>query len=145
MNNRLTSENFLNTANGYLAALQILADNAKLNKAILHPIGLLASQAVELGLKSYLLSKGQNDSDLKNIGHNLDKAWDASIKAGLRLNVDNQFSVRVLSLSHDKPFYYRYPQEGIAAGITDTDVLCQDIKAILDAVGCSINIKSDEH
>ncbi len=70
----------METAKGYLNALEIIVEHIDLNKPILHPIGLLASQAIELSLKAYLLAKGWEEKQLKKIGHDLEQAWDETKK-----------------------------------------------------------------
>ena len=119
-------------AREYLIALEILAEH--LSKSILPPIGLIASQAIELGLKAFLLNKGWTESEVKKVGHNLEKLWKEATKAGLRINGEHKFSVDVLSLSHDAPFLFRYPQDKVAVAITEPAVLCLAVKAIIDSV-----------
>ena len=130
----MEANNYIETAKGYLNALEIIVENINLNKPILHPIGLLASQAIELSLKAYLLSKDWEEKQLRKIGHDLEQAWNESVKAGLRISIDPKFSVQVLSLSHDSPYLFRYPQNKVAAGITEPSVLCKDVKTIIETI-----------
>lgn len=130
----MEASNYIETAKGYLNALEIIVENIHINKSILHPIGLLASQAIELSLKSYLISKGWEENKLKKIGHNLEKAMEESSKAGLKINLSQKFSVQVLSLSHDSPFLFRYPKTKVAAGITEPNVLCKDVRTIIETI-----------
>lgn len=131
----MSAENFIETAKGYLAALQAVVDNLPRDKNIVHPIGLLASQAIELSLKGYLLKKGWDTATIrKELGHNLEKAWNAASKNGLKLHFDHAFTVSVLNISHDKPYLFRYPEDGVAAGIPEPKVLCDDVATIIDAV-----------
>ena len=130
----MEATNYIETAKGYLNALEIIVENININKPILNPIGLLASQAIELSLKSYLLSKGWEQKQLKKIGHDLEQAWNESIKAGLRISINPKFSVQILSLSHDSPYLFRYPQRKVAAGITEPNILCQDVRTIIETI-----------
>lgn len=123
---------FLERAKEYSVALDILSGH--LRKATVAPMGLLASQAIELALKAYLLHAGESEKTLRNIGHDLRGAWDAAFSKGLRIKTDHRFSVDLLSLSHDSPYLFRYPQEKIAVGITPPEVLSQDVASIIHAV-----------
>jgi len=118
----MEATNYIETAKGYLKALDIIVKNIDLNRPILYPIGLLASQAIELSLKAYLLSRGWEQKKIKIIGHDLEQAWEETVKEGLRISVDPKFSVQVLSLSHDSPYLFRYPQNKVAVGITEPSI-----------------------
>ena len=131
-NNSVSVESLLNGSRGYLAALEILATH--LNKQLIYPIGLLASQALELALKAVLLKSGWTEDKLKNkIGHNLKFAWDEAKKEGLKVKLQHSYSVEVLSLSHESPYLFRYPQDKIPAAITEPEILCSDVKAVIVA------------
>ena len=53
--------------------------------ATLYSIGILAAHSLELALKAYLLHAGRSDRDLKNIGHDLAKAWGCCKRSGFDL------------------------------------------------------------
>lgn len=132
--NPVSVASLLEGAKGYLAALEVLA-TTHLNKQLVYPIGLLASQALELALKAVLLNGGWTEVDLRNkIRHNLKTAWDEARKKGLKINWEHKYSVEVLSLSHETPYLFRYPREKVAAAITEPQVLCRDVKAVITAV-----------
>jgi hypothetical protein len=131
---RMEATIYIETAKGYLNALEIIVESIDLNKPVLYPIGLLASQAIELSLKAYLLSKGWTEKQLKQIGHDLGQALEEAVQAGLRISPSNKFSVQVLSLSHDSPYLFRYPQNKVAAGITEPSILCQDVRTIIETI-----------
>lgn len=131
-NNPLSVASLLDGSKGYLAALEILITH--LNRKLICPIGLLASQALELSLKAVLLKNGWTEEDLRRkIGHNLIAAWDEAKKEGLRVNLEHRYSIEVLSLSHESPYLFRYPQDKVAAAVTDPEVLCRDVKAVITA------------
>ena len=133
---KVSAEGFLERSHEYFAALEILQEH--FSATIIYPIGLVASQAIELALKAFLLHSGASESELKKIGHNLQGAWEACSKKGLGLGRSPSFSVQVLSLSHDSPYLFRYPQEKIAVALTQPDELLRDVKAIVDAVGVKL-------
>lgn len=125
-------EALLEGAKGYLSALGTLAEHP--TKQLVEPIGLLASQAVELALKAVLLHGGWTEHQLiTKIGHDLKKAWEEAKKTGLEIDWEHRFSVEVLSLSHNSPYLFRYPREKIGTAITEPEVLCNDVKAVIDA------------
>lgn len=131
--NPVSVASLLEGAKGYLAALEVLARH--LNRQLIYPIGLLASQALELALKAVLLNGGWTEADLrKKIGHDLKTAWDEARKEGLKVNWEHKYSVEVLSLSHEDPYLFRYPREKVAAAVTEPEVLCGDVKAVIAAV-----------
>jgi len=128
----ITPEGYLERANGYLKALEVLKDN--LSKATIPPIGLLASQAIELALKALMLHNGATENELRAVGHDLESAWAESSARGLGLGSTPPFSIQVLSLSHDSPFLFRYPQEKVLVAITDPNRLYRDVKSLVEAV-----------
>jgi hypothetical protein len=130
---------YLDRAQEYFSAVEILAP--RLTADTIAPIGLLASHAIELGLKAYLLHIGRSERDLKKIGHDLRKAWGEAAKAGLRVDLVHTFSVDVLSLSHDDPFLFRYPKSKNAVAITEPAEVCSAVKAIIEAVANQIEKK----
>ena len=123
---------FLERARDYAAALEVLKD--RLSNDMVAPMGLLASQAIELGLKAYLLHSGCDEGDLKKIGHDLEAAWACAAESGLGLGTAPSFSVQVLSLSHNSPYLFRYPQDKVAVGITPPDALYMEVRGLLATV-----------
>jgi len=126
-------ESLLEGARGYLSALETLAEHP--SRQLVEPIGLLASQALELALKAVLLHGGWTEHQLiSKVGHDLNEAWAEAKKKGLKVNWEHRFSVEVLSLSHNSPYLFRYPREKVGAAITEPEVLCKDVKAVIAAV-----------
>lgn len=126
-------QSLLEGANSYFSALDALATNPK--DSFLDPMGLLASQAIELALKAYLLHAGWTERQLRTVvGHDLRTAWQKATNKGLRIHCEHRFSVDVLALSHDSPYLFRYPRERVGAAITEPQVLCRDVKAVITSV-----------
>jgi HEPN domain-containing protein len=123
---------YIETARDYQTAVQILCQNLEKNTLI--PTGVLASQAIELSLKAYLLNEGKNEKDLKDISHDLSRALDETVKLGLKIDRDVTFTVDVLSLSHNWPNLFRYPKKGEAVGIMEPEVLCEHLESIIAEV-----------
>lgn len=127
----------LEGAKNYLSALETLSLNPR--GEFLEPIGLLASQAVELALKAYLLHAGWSETDLRRVvGHDLNTAWREATKNGLRIHFEHRFSVDVLTLSHDSPYLFRYPREKLGSAIPDLEILCRDVRAVIATVQESV-------
>lgn len=135
----MDEDRFIEAAKGYYSALQTLVDNISINKDTLSPIGLMASQAIELALKAYLTAKGRKERELIAIGHDLSALLDEAQKEGLKTHFDQDFSVNVLSLNHNRPFLYRYPKNGVAAAITKPRVLVDHVGSIIEKVEKSIS------
>jgi hypothetical protein len=64
----------------------------------------------------------------------LEAAWNEAAKGGLKISWEHKFSVQVISLSHDSPYLFRYPREKVAAAVTETQLLCGDVRAIITTV-----------
>ena len=72
-------------------------------------MAVLAAHAVELALKSSLLSHGWSESQLRELDHDLIKAWRAAAAAGLPVNTEPPSWCRLLDSVHDSPYFGRYP------------------------------------
>lgn len=125
-------EAYLTASKGYLVSLKILSDNSR--NQMVDSIGLIASQSIELCLKGYLLSIGWEEKQLKSVGHDLKKAWSSANKNGLPISDEPSFGIRLLSISHDAPFYFRYPQEKTATAIPPPDELYQEVNNLIEIV-----------
>jgi hypothetical protein len=121
----MSFEKYLNSAKGYFHGLQVLTSNLQQNTV--DPIGLLASQSIELSLKAYLLYVGWNEKQLKKIGHDLVEAWTNARKNDLPISKEPAFSIQLLSLSHDAPYLFRYPKGKAVTAIPSPDQLCREI------------------
>lgn len=124
---------YLELAQDYLRALNVLC--IETTPRVIEPIGLLASQAIELSLKAYLVYKGLCVNRLRiDIGHDLTKAWNAAAHKGLMLPNSSLYTVQLLSLSHNRPFRFRYPENKVGAAIPCSLDLVKDVQAILNIV-----------
>ncbi len=138
MTNGTIAKNYLDKAKEYLSALEVLVEQPARSGVL--PIGLLASQAIELSLKAFLLSIGWDETDIKSeLGHDLVKAWDTSKAEGLKIGWESNFSVAILSLSHNAPYLFRYPKDRVAAGIPELGVLQKDVSNIICVVDSALN------
>lgn len=71
MDDRLNSMMIWNNANNFFEAAQILR---KEKQDIFFPTYFLLGQSIELSLKGFLRGTGASEKDLKNLGHDLNKA-----------------------------------------------------------------------
>jgi hypothetical protein len=72
-------------------------------------MALLAAHCVELSLKSFLLTRGRPEAELKKLNHDLIKAWSAAREAGLSLDPEPPYWCQLLQTVHDYPYFGRYP------------------------------------
>jgi hypothetical protein len=72
-------------------------------------MAVLAGHAVELALKSFLLSHGSSETELQGLRHDLLKAWTAAAAAGLNETAEPPPWCRLLDSVHDSPYFGRYP------------------------------------
>ena len=123
---------YIERAREFQAAVQILCGEH--GRHTLSAIGLLASHAIELALKAYLVKHGKTEKEIKNIGHDLSLAWREAKNLGLRLQWDEEYTMQVLNLSHSVPYLFRYPITGVAEGITAPEVLNRHLETIITEV-----------
>lgn len=111
------------------------------------PAYLLASRAIELGLKAFLLTCGRDERALRGISHDLGKALDEALATGLRevtsFNSEEEQCVRWIN-----EYYWRkdleYPTTGFKsypplAYLTDfADRLLHDLKPKLRKWGLAL-------
>jgi hypothetical protein len=126
---------YLEEALGLAKAVEILCDARA--DAVLYSIGILAGHSLELALKAYLLHAGRSERELKDIGHDLAKAWEHCKQSGLNLK-DLPYWVQVLDYSHDHPYYFRYPRNNHKVAIPGTDELPKDLASILDMISSAM-------
>ena len=138
MCDEISSKDFLERSKDYLIALEALTKH--LRTELLNSIGLIASHSIELALKAFLIEKGFEEKELRRIGHNLEDAWNKSTGKGLKLEIENKYSVDILNIYHDKPHLYRYPKKGVGSATTETKRLLFDVKSIIEAVEAQINV-----
>jgi HEPN domain len=102
----VTPRRFLNMAKAFTASLDRLEENAQD-----HLSGLfLAGQALETGLKAYLLLVGWKDDDVKDLSHDLERAWEAAAKEGLSIEHAVPDWCKTLNALHNWPYQLRYPR-----------------------------------
>ena len=96
--------------------------------------GLLVSHALELALKSYLLSQGQDQNSLNSIGHNLQRTWTQASNAGLSIAPIAPDWLQILSFGHTFPFHYVHPSKGTLANTPDINKLTVNIQHIINLI-----------
>jgi hypothetical protein len=74
----------LNLGNSFFNAATIIKEST-----LYWPTYYLYCHAIELALKSFLHFKGMDEKGLRNIGHNLIKAWNECSSYGIKELVDN--------------------------------------------------------
>ena len=126
---------YLEEARGLNKAVAVLCDAR--DDATLHSIGILATHYLELALKAYLRHIERDEQDLKNIGHDLAKAWECCKRSGLDLK-ELPYWVQVLDYSHAHPYYFRYPQGNHKVAIPSMDELSKDVASILDLISSAM-------
>jgi hypothetical protein len=131
----MVGNTYLEEAQGLAKAVAILCD-ARVDTT-LYSIGILAGHSLELALKAYLLHVGRTERDLKDIGHDLTKAWECCKRSGLDLD-QLPYWVQVLDYSHDHPYYFRYPRNNHKVAIPGTDELPKDLASILDMISSAM-------
>lgn len=139
--NNTSAERLFEGAQGYCDSMEVLV--ARPNKSSVDAIGLLASHSLELALKSFLITKGWAETDLrdkKKMGHDLKKVWRKAAKLGLDIALEPPYWVRVLDLGHAYPYVYRYPQNNTAVAIPPIDELIPEIKRIIELIKTSIQL-----
>jgi hypothetical protein len=108
-------------------------------EATLYSIGILAAHCLELTLKAYLLHAGSDERELKDIGHDLAKAWESCKRSGLGLG-EPPYWVQVLNYSHANPYFFRYPRADHKVAVPNTDELSKDIDAVLELVSSATKV-----
>jgi hypothetical protein len=75
----------------------------------IRPTYWLASHAMELTLKAFLLAKGRSENELKGrgVGHNIERLMNMAVRSGLRMPAEVVEVFRGVSGAH-KIFYFRY-------------------------------------
>jgi hypothetical protein len=94
---------------GFLEAARILVSQNRHNESdiLSVPIYLLAGFQIELLLKAYLTAVGATDKDLKDIGHDLDAAYNAAVAKGLKSSLPISDIIAKMSDPHKK-LAFRY-------------------------------------
>ena len=131
----VAGETYLEEARGLNEAVAILCRARA--APTLYGIGILAAHCLELALKAYLLHAGRTEGDLRDIGHDLAKAWDCCRKSGLPLN-SLPYWVQILNYSHANPYFFRYPRSDHNVGIPDTDELSNDLGTVLSLISSAM-------
>lgn len=107
MNHDATPVSFFRGSLNFYRATSIIVGSGE--RCPSDSFGFLVSHSLELVLKAFLLSKGYEESDLRNkIGHSLKKAWEKSLENGLNLEPAEQHWCDLLDSAHSAPFLFRY-------------------------------------
>ncbi|WP_027710430.1 HEPN domain-containing protein [Zooshikella ganghwensis] len=122
----------------YLKAAEILLSSSG-NKLPVAPFGNTISHAVELLLKSYLLSNGYDESKLKKIGHDLEKAWVKAREEGLEIDKCPEW-VKVLDSAYSAPFLFRYSKNNTAVVLPNSNRLYENVVKIRMVVGSALKM-----
>lgn len=119
----------------YESAMASLIENQSENHI---PIAHLAGFAIELGLKAYLLRNGHSEAEVKQISHDLKKAWNKAHSSGLRISVAWPDWFDRLDCLH-RLMLLRYPHRTIAGLVLpDQANYQQGIAEILSRVETSM-------
>lgn len=83
-------------------------------KCPIDAFGFLVSHSLELALKAYLSKCKLNESELKEFGHSLVKAWNRCVELGLPLDKKVPKWCDLLDRAHGFPFLFRYARTNTA-------------------------------
>ena len=72
-------------------------------------IGILAGHCLEAALKAHLASSGWTEAQLKSLGHDLLKAWEATRSVGVQISDPPPRWLAGINFSHSG-LRYRYPE-----------------------------------
>ena len=96
---------------------------------------LLAAHCVELSLKSFLLSRGWSEDQLRaKVRHDLIQAWSAAREAGLSLDPEPPYWCQLLQTVHDDPYFGRYPPANSGLVTPNPDELQARLKELVALV-----------
>lgn len=103
----------LTTALGFLDSANKLNDDTQLSGRLL-PVYYLYFHCIELALKSFIYFKNKNDSELKEIGHDLKKALETASQLGIQeLYPENHELKECIAIGnhmyHEKQLEYYFP------------------------------------
>jgi len=126
-------------ADGYLTSAQDfwrgLRDLSANDSGATFSVGLLASQATEGTLKSYLSLKGVPTVKLCKLGHDLEALWELAYQLGFPLANPTPSWVKALATGHSGPdFFFRYPLGLHGISIPRATLLVSSIEAMIDHV-----------
>ena len=126
---------FFTAARGFNAGVQVLAakDGVELARS------LLAAQALECVLKSYLSHAGVSESTLRrSIGHNLEELWRKAVAEGAPIQEQPSAWCKSLNELHDSPYRLRYPMglhglvlPGINPMVSELQVIVSSVEALV--------------
>ncbi|MCC6488891.1 MAG: hypothetical protein IT364_15435 [Candidatus Hydrogenedentes bacterium] len=109
-----------------------------------HSFGLLVGFCLEDALKAFLCHTGDNETDLKGVGHDLVKAWKKAVDRGLALGAKPpQWCVALCDIYFKDDFYVRYPQDNSGMVVPNKAKLIDDLRKVLSVVGVALGM--DEH
>ncbi|TDF37407.1 HEPN domain-containing protein [Alteromonadaceae bacterium M269] len=129
---------FFRGALSFLNAAEILVKNE--GNIPIDAFAYLASHALELFLKSYLLSVGAQEGKLKNIGHSLEVAWKETVKAGLPIESKPPEWCRTLNSTFEWPFLLRYPRNNTGIVVPNPQNLITQLKVVSREVSSKLGV-----
>ena len=100
----------------------------------------LASRALELALKSFLLLHGKTEHQLREIGHDLDRGLDAACELGLGDLVDIEDRDRAV-ISDVNRYYVSKDLEYVKTGYKsypDPQVMLTKVRCLLDGISPAV-------
>jgi len=116
------------------------------NTDISAPVYYLYCHAIELVLKSLIIFQGNNEKDLRNIGHDLIKAWKVS-SADTVISLQSEIGEIVQTIEMINPYYSSKEFEYIVTGgktypeLTHMHNVAQNL---IISIGKEINIPSTQ-
>jgi hypothetical protein len=102
------------------------------------PFAEIVCHSIELGLKAYLLFSGANEQSLKDIGHDLERAWRECSDKGLQVQFP-PFWLTGLNMQHANPFIYRYWRQGLGWSMPGTqEMMVNTLSDALRQIGAAV-------
>jgi hypothetical protein len=132
---RPSADSFIEGARDFIEAASRLIDSRDANTAV-EPIGVLASHGVELALKAYLLQARMSADELRGrrFRHNLRALWIEAATRGLPIDPEPPYWLRVLNVSYDAPYRFRYRPEGLSTAIPHAPELRDILQHVLGLI-----------
>lgn len=103
----------------------------------------LASHSLELLLKSYLLSVGDDEDKLQEISHNLERAWQRAKGKGLGIEKTTPQWCSTLNSAYNRPFLLRYARDNTAIVVPNPKQLIVDLEVVLKVVAVKLDLNEE--
>jgi hypothetical protein len=133
-NHPVTSASLFGAACEYCQAALILAADSFTPLAA---FGHVVSLSIELGLKSYLLFRDVSEEELRQIGHDLERALRECVGRGLELKFPDAW-LELLNSQYDRPYISRYQRENVGTGLPLTPMLMDELLRALGVLNKAI-------